>query len=381
MKNSIIIFVLILFCLTIMLGCTPLEGSNLSLIRLSEDLYIQAVLVDWEPYFTGVEPVWRYNPDQPWSSLQHDQGFGRSSYNQDPGHEAFGFLHSHIERKANFAGCFINVEGYLTVMLVDPTLEQAQEIAMLSAVPVWIIAAKYPYSTLRRAQDEAWNTIIAWIDENPDSAVSLFSGGVDTIKNRVNIELHGSGVPHLLSLLDFPEYVKFIYTPIGAAINPHDIPHNPNTIWERSGVTIKNARESYPVGTTFLLITANHNVEGKRLFAPDSPLGVEKYINGKWTDMSGGFIMSLVYSEILDIPAGVEKTVQLGIVTSEILGPGLYRATYFGQLYLSATENFTGTDAIVGVHHGDNVTIEFIITEDAEPLPPWKDIRFNPYTS
>jgi hypothetical protein len=147
---------------------------------------------------------------------------------------------------------------------------------------------------------------------------------------------------------------------------PHDIPHMPKTSWEKDGVTIKSERESYPFGTKSIPVTASHNVENMHLYAPNSVLSVEKYVDSEWCDVSGNFFMNDIYVEIFDIPAGVDKTVYLEIVTPETLGPGLYRATYHGHVCLSSSGDTSINSAIAGIGGKDMVTFEFIITTDGE---------------
>ena len=336
-------------------------------IRLSESLYTTASVTDWEPYFTGEEPVWRYNPEQPWATWE--QGEERSR-DQDVGVSAYIALNTFLEGHPNFAGFYVNIEGFLTVMMVNPTYEIVEQIKEKSPYPVWIIAAEFSYDILRRAQNESFSAITSWIEENPDIAVSMSTAYTATIENRVRINLQGSGVPTLLDALEFPDFIEFAYTPTVDASLPHDIPRSPNTVWERDGVTIRSVRESYPVGTTFLLITGSHNVEGMRLFAPYSPMRVEKYVDGEWFDLSGDFFTPGIYTEIFDIPASEEKTIQISIVTPETLGPGLYRANFRSFASLAENDMNLFNNAIVGREPGDHIIIEFIVTHDAEPLPP-----------
>ena len=338
-------------------------------IRLSEFLYVSpASLTDWEPYFTGEEPVWTYHPEEPWAPWE--VGGGRFSAGYQVGLAAFDALHTFLEGHPNFAGFHINIAGFLTVRMVNPTHEIVEQIKEKSPYPVWIIAEEFSYDVLRRAQDESFSAIISWLEENPDVAVSIFSAYTAVIENRVRINLQGSGVPTLLDALDFPDFIEFVYTPTVDASLPHDIPRNPNTIWERDGVTIRSVRESYPVGTTFLLISGSHNVEGMRLFAPYSPMGIEKYVDGEWFDLSGNFIVPGIYTEIFDIPASEEKTLQISIMTPETLGPGLYRANFRSFVSLAENDMNLFNNAIVGREPGDHIVIEFIVTHDAEPLPP-----------
>lgn len=146
-------------------------------------------------------------------------------------------------------------------MLTNPNLKKAKEITERSSAPVWIIAAKYPYNTLQKAFDETWAAIMAWKDEHSDITLSIYGGYVDESENCVSITLQGSGIPRLLSEYDFPKYIKFEYNPTVDASEPHDIPREPNTVWEKDGVTIKSARKSYPGGATFVLVTASHTVQ------------------------------------------------------------------------------------------------------------------------
>lgn len=364
MKKKLELFVLAAYLFTMIMGCAGHDKS--SAMRISEELYVKEASVKWKPYFTGEEPEWIYNPDEPWAWNPD----GESSRNQASGHQSHQDLYAYLTNCDYYAGCYINSDGYLTIMLTNPTLKKVEEITERSDAPVWIIAAKYPYNTLQKAFDETWAAIIKWKDEHPDVPLSIYGGGIDESENCVSITLQGSGIPRLLSEYDFPKYIEFIYPPTVDASEPHEVPHEPKTIWERNGVTIKSTRESYPVGTTFLLVTASHTVQNQRLYAPYSSLRVEKYANGEWYDISGYFSTDLVYIEIFDIPSGEEKTAQLNIVTPETLGVGLYRATYGGHVCLSSTGDTNINSAIVGVESGDNVAFEFTVTEDAEPLPP-----------
>lgn len=335
-----------------------------SKVHLSEELYAPgASVADWEPYFTGEEPVWNYNPDKPWASFIHtDNSY---SQNQAPAMEAHQVLYSYFMSSNDYAGCYVNCNGYLTVLLVGPTIERALEIAELSPSPLWIIAAEYSYKILDQAQQEAVRTIIEWIDEHPDIPAAFRSSGVYDDDNRVRLSLQGSGVPLLLSAFDFPDCIEIIYTPTITASERHDVPRIPVIAWEKDGVTIKSAYVSYPVGTTSLFVTASHNVENMRLYAPDAPLSVEKNADGEWYDISGSFSIQDIYCEILDIPAGEKKTVELRIVTPETLGPGLYRARFGGHVCLSSTGDTTTNSAIAGISGKDIVTFEFLIAEDA----------------
>lgn len=363
MKKMLWSFELAAFFLITMFGCAGQNKS--SSIRISEELYVKEASVKWEPYFTGEEPEWIYNPDEPWAWNRD----GETSHDQASGLQAHQSLYAYFTECDNYAGCYINSDGYLTVMLTNPTVKQTQEISGLSAAPVWIIAAKYPYKILQKAQEEIWDAITSWISDHPDVPLSLYGGGIDDMENCLKITMQGSGIPRLLSEFDFPAYIEFEYNPTVDASEPHDIPREPNTVWERDGVTIKSARESYPVGTTFILVTASHTVQNQRLYAPYASLRVEKYANGEWYDISGNFFTNSLYIEIFDIPAGEEKTARLNIVTPETLGVGLYRATYSGHVCLSSSRDTTINSAIVGVERGDNVTFEFTVTQDAEPLP------------
>ena len=339
-------------------------------IRLSEDLYIEpAPTGNWTPFFTGDEPVWSYNPQKPWADRWSADSF---SWNQWPGIEAYTSLYTFFRTHPNFAGGYVNIEGFLTVMMVNPTDETAQEIGELSPYPVWIIEAEFPRRLLYRAQREVVDILNEWIKNNPDVSVSWSSIGVATIENRVSVPLSGSGAPVLIAAMDFPDYVEFIVSHTFDPSAVHEIPRSPVSVWERAGVTVKSARESYPIGTDFLLITAFHEVEGMRLFAPYSPLTVEKYVDGEWINVSGDFSVFAMYTEIFDIPAGHEKTVQIGIITPETLGPGLYRAIYRGSFRLARSGMYLGWDGdyISVSSPDDKIVLEFIITPDAEPLPP-----------
>jgi len=332
------------------------------LIRLSEDLYLPEIsLSDWEPYFTGAEPMWAYNPDEPWASFKAGD---LSSRNQTPGLDAYDALYSYITSTANYAGCYINSNGYLTILLTNPTTEQANEIAEKSPEPVWIISARYTYTTLEKALDEGINAMLSWIEEHPEVSAAIYSGFPDILESRVKINMFGSGVPQVLSAFDLPDCIIIEYTPIPAAAEPHDIPHEPETVWEKDGVTIRSAKDSYPVGIKSLQITASHNVEGKRLYAPSGLISVEKYMNGEWCDISGNFVTTSEYTEIFNIPAGEDKTVELDIVTPETLGLGLYRATFPGHVWLSSTGEWDISDAITGIGGKDRVIFEFAVTID-----------------
>ena len=332
-------------------------------IRLSEDLYLPVIsLTGWEPYFTGEEPEWKYNPGEPWLWNRD----GENSPIQTPASDAHMSLYPFMESYANYAGCYVNSNGYLTVMLTEPTIEQANEIAQRSAAPVWIVAATYSYETLRKALEEVFPAITSWMDEHPEAPIGGLSGGIRDDDNRVYLNLSGSGIPQLLDAFDFPACIELVYTMTVDPSGPHDIPRAPETSWEKDGVTIKSARESYPVGTASIPVTASHDDENMRLYAPDSVLSVKKYAGGEWYDVSGNFDMTGEYREIFDIPAGVEKTVYLEIVTPETLGPGLYRATYHGHVCLSSSGDTTINSAIAGIGGKDRVTFEFIIIADAE---------------
>ena len=315
------------------------------------------VAESWEPYFTGDEPEWRFNPEAPWVWNREIQG----SENQSAGINAHQSLYGFLSGLDNYAGAFINSEGYLTVLLSDPTAEQASEIAARSAAPVWIVAADYSLSELELALDSAVSEIQSWINENPGHVIGPKGWWVDQQNNVAVIEISGSGVPALLEATNFPSHVSIDWQPTVDPSIPHDIPRTPVTIWERDGVIIRGTYESYPEGVTHLYITALHNVEGMRMFAPYSPLRVDKYVDGEWIDVSGNFFIHDVYMEIFDIPAGQEKTVSLSIITPETLGSGLYRATYGGFIALAATSDISIHDAVVGAQSGDNVYFEFVI--------------------
>jgi hypothetical protein len=330
-------------------------------IRLSEELYMPDIsLTGWKPCFTGEEPEWKYNPDEPWISNRN----GGNSPIQTPASEAHMSLYPFLESYANYAGCYVNSNGYLTVMLTEPTAGQANEIAEQSAAPVWIVAANYSYETLRKALDEVFPAITSWLGEHPDAPIGGMSGGIHDDDNRVYLNLSGSGIPRLLDEFDFPGCIELVYTLSVDPSEPHEIPRAPVTSWEKDGVTIKSARESYPVGTTSIPVTASHDVENVRLYAPDSLLSVEKYVGGEWYDVSGNFFMNDLYMEIFDIPTGVEKTVYLEIVTPEMFGAGLYRATYHGHVCLSSSGDTTINSAIAGIGGKDMVNFEFVVTVD-----------------
>jgi hypothetical protein len=340
-------------------------------IRLSEYLYVKkAPTASWQPYFTGAEPEWQYKSDEPWASFNGGESY---SSNQGPALDAHESLYPYISELADYAGCYVSANGYLTVMLTNPSRQQASLIGERAAAPCWIIAAAYPLETLLRARGETVEVLDTWTNDHPDAPVAWYGAGIDEVGNRVEISLQGSGIARLLSELDFPDYVDFIYAPTIDASLTHEIPHEPRTAWERGGVTITSARESYPIGATFLLVTASHNVDGQRLYAPEYPLKIEKYAEGEWFDISGDFAVNDVYREVFDVAAGMEKTVQMSIFTPETLGPGLYRATYLGHVCLSSSGDTTLSSAIAGADRADHVSFEFTVTADAEPLPPQED--------
>ena len=336
----------------------PPEPS-MAKIRLSDELYMPEISVTgWKPYFTGEEPEWLYNPDEPWAWNRD----GENSFDQTAATDAHMSLYPYLESYANYAGCYVNSNGYLTVMLTEPTIEQADEISGRSAAPIWIVASQFSYGNLRKALDEVFPAITSWMDEHPEAPIGGLSGGIHDDVNRVYINLSGSGIPQLLEAFDFPECINLVYT---LTIDPslsHDLPRAPVTAWEKDGATIKCAQESYPVGTTSLRVTASHDAPKMRMYAPDAFLSVEKYVDGEWYDVSGNFFSDDVYAEILDIPAGVEKTVNLEIATPETLGPGLYRATYNGFVWLSPTGDWDMNCAIAGIGGRDNVSFEFAIS-------------------
>ena len=311
----------------------------------------------WEPYFTGDEPEWQFNPEAPWEWNREIQG----SDNQSAGVNAHQSLYGFLSVLDNYAGAFINSEGYLTVLLSGPTAEQASEIAARSEAPIWIVAADFSLSELELALDSAVSEIQSWINENPGHVIGPKAWWVSQQNNVAVIEISGSGVPALLEASNFPSHVNINWLPTVDPSMPHDIPRAPITIWERDGVMIRGTYESYPEGVTHLYITALHNVEGLRMFAPYSPLRVDKYVDGEWINVSGIFFSHGIYIEIFDIPAGEEKTVSLSIVTPETLGPGLYRATYGGFIALAATSDRSIHDAVVGAQYDDNVYFEFVI--------------------
>lgn len=248
-------------------------GPLTTKIRFSEELYLPDIsLNDWSPYFTGEEPKWEYNPDKPWL-WDRD---GDSSPDQTPAGDAHMSLYPFWESYTNYAGCFVNSNGYLTVILTEPTIEQANEIAGLSAAPVWIVAANYSYETLRKALDEVFPAIKSWIDEHPESPIGDLSGGIHDDDNRVYLNLSGSGIPELLDAFDFPDCIELVYTLTVNPFQPQDISRAPVTLWEKDGVTIKSALESYPVDTTSIPVIASHVIENMHLYAPDSLLSVEK---------------------------------------------------------------------------------------------------------
>lgn len=338
---------------------TPSTDPLPAKIRLSEELYIpQTSLSGWQPYFTGEEPEWAYNPDEPWSWARD----GDNSFDQTHAMDAHTSLYTFLESFSGYAGCYVNSNGYLTVVLAEPTMDKVNEISQRSAAPVWIVAADYSYSTLRRALDEVFPAITTWMAEHPEAPIGGLSGGIRDDINRVHLDLSGSGIPQLLDAFDFPGCIELAYTLTIDPSQPHDIPRVPETQWEKDGVTIRSASDTYPVGTTSIPVIASHVVENMRLYAPESVLSVEKYADGEWYDVSGNYFRDAVYKEILDIPAGVEKTVYLEIVTPETLGPGLYRATYGGHVCLSSSRDTTINSAIAGIGGRDVVTFEFVIS-------------------
>lgn len=343
----------------------PSPGLLTPKIRLSEELYMPMIsLTVWKPYFTGEEPEWRYNPDEPWLWNRE----GENSFMQEPAMDAHTSLYPYLENYANYAGCYVNSNGYLTVMLTEPTMEQAIEIGERSAAPVWIVAANYSYEMLRKALDEVFPAITSWMAEHPEAPIGGLSGGVRDDVNRVYLHLSGSGIPMLLDAFDFPGCIELIYTLTVDPSLEHSIPRAPETSWIKDGVTIRSARESYPVGTTFIPVVVSHNVENMRLYAPESVLRVDKYVSGEWFDVSGSYFMNDLYIEMLDIPANVEKTVYLEIVTPETLGPGLYRATYGGVISFSSFGDTPMNGAIAGIGGKDMVVFEFTITADADDI-------------
>lgn len=182
MKRKLGLAVFAAYLFTMILECT---GQDKSLaMRISEELYVKEASVKWEPYFTGEEPEWVYNPDEPWTWNPD----GNSSRNQALGQQAYQDLYAYLANCDYYAACYINSDGYLTVMLTNPTLKKVKEITERSAAPVWIIAAKYPHDTLQKAFDETWAAIAAWKDEHPE--YHFLCTAVALIKRKIVSTLH-----------------------------------------------------------------------------------------------------------------------------------------------------------------------------------------------
>ena len=212
-------------------------------IRLSEELYLPNISkTSWKPYFTGEEPEWKYSPDEPWLWIRD----GKNSSMQTPAMDAHMSLYPFMESYANYAGCYVNSNGYLTVMLREPTMEQANEIAKRTAAPVWIVTADYSYETLRKALDEVFPAITNWMNEYPDAPIGGLRGGIQDDDNRVYLNLSGSGIPRLLDAFDFPDCIELVYTLTIDPSQPHDIPRTPVTVWEKDGVIIKERKGGLP---------------------------------------------------------------------------------------------------------------------------------------
>jgi len=134
--------------------------------------------------------------------------------------------------------------------------------------------------------------------------------------------------------------------------------------WYRSGVTVRVAQIYHPPGITDINLVFSHNVDEKRLFGFYNPLLVEKYINNRWVDVSGGLRLFDAFIPLFDIPSGYAKIVNFDLppVLNEA---GLYRITYFGTLFLAESFSWEALFTIPPiVGRGDDVIrLEFFVTE------------------
>lgn len=126
-----------------MLGLISMTSICLCLI-----FFADLLKDEWKPCYTGVEKNWENT--EPWS---YDAAEGEEM--QEPLDDAYIVLDDILTKaasRADFAGYYFNCSGTLTVLVVGPTKESAEEYAKLSDAEFWILEAVYSQNELEEFQ-------------------------------------------------------------------------------------------------------------------------------------------------------------------------------------------------------------------------------------
>lgn len=131
--------------------------------------------VYFDPFYTGDEEMSSMAGVQPWAASKDIQ-FQAKQYDGE-GIEKMTALE-------DYCGYYLNNSGTFTVVIKNPTKKRAREYAKILGDDIWAVQGEYTWNELESARKNAQNTV----DGN------LFSCGVNSISNRVEIALHGAGV-------------------------------------------------------------------------------------------------------------------------------------------------------------------------------------------
>lgn len=304
--------------------------------------------VYFDPFYTGDEEMSSMAGIQPWA-VSTDSQFQAKQYN-GAGIEKMTALE-------DYCGYYLNNSGTYTVVIKNPTKKRAREYAKILGDDNWVVQGEYTWNELESARENAQNTI----DGN------LFSCGVNSMTNRVEVALHGAGVAQFADAALFDPCVNAYYADAliwerGAmASGSENVPYAPISTAEieNSGIVCAMTRSEYPVGAEYISFSVELS-EG--YCSLELGGGLEKYTDGQWRTVAGNYVYAN-YSTLSDVFDHKRTQITPGtwsfmIPASEYepLGAGLYR--------LKACR----TD-------GDYAVLEFVITDSASPLEPYVQIR------
>lgn len=312
----------------------------------------------WVPYYTGGEQDWDW--DQPW---QANDPSGSRSFDQEDGLAAYFDLYLGVTGRTDYGGCYINCSGTLTVLVLDPTEELAEEYAAKSKTGFWIIEAEYAFQELKDTADTVFDEIVQWIEPHPESYLQASSWCVNKTSNRVIIEMSGPSLQPLTDALDIPGCVTLDLVETGRSADPEDIPREPETVWEDAAhdIQVSMAQPSYPIGTKSVAVILENKGDGTAMYGES--FSMEKYIDGQWQDISGNLVFNAMG---YGLEAHARNVLELSTVMFPgPLGPGLYRvlgdSIRWGPADSSLDYGSVHTDL-------ERYVVEFTVTEDA-PQP------------
>ncbi len=152
-----------------------------------------------------------------------------------------------------------------------------------------------------------------------------------------------------------PDYVTLDYNREANRFDPrltHEIPRKPKTkVTFDDGVTMKMERAEYPPYSDYIPFV----IESKDSKAFDCNEELYKYVDGEWQWLPRKYYARLAIGGFYDynLKAGEPLTVNAKIYANK-LGVGLYRFELCNY----------------DIEEGEEYWVEFVVTEDAEPLEP-----------